>query len=104
MCDLVCSHWCMHVEVFLDVATLDISMPLAVVLDGGATIFPTSTAVDFLPEIRHHVASHHACGAASVGAHLAALGAPAPRMARTPLTESTTAAQMVGTTSHGVAC
>jgi hypothetical protein len=48
----------MQVEVFLEVATLDISTPLTVALDGGATIFPTSTVVDFLPKVRHLVAGH----------------------------------------------
>jgi hypothetical protein len=51
MCDLARTHWCMQVEVSLEVATLDVSMPLAVVLDGGAIVLPTSTAVDFLPEV-----------------------------------------------------
>jgi hypothetical protein len=58
MCDLAPTHWCMQVEVFLEVATLDISTPLAVALDDGATAFPTSTAVDFLPEVRRRVAGH----------------------------------------------
>jgi hypothetical protein len=49
MCDLAPTHWCMQVEVFLEIATLDISTPLAVALDGGAAVFPTSMAVDFLP-------------------------------------------------------
>jgi hypothetical protein len=49
MCDLAPTHWCMQVEVFLEIATLDISTPLAVALDGGAVVFPTSMAVDFLP-------------------------------------------------------
>jgi hypothetical protein len=43
MCDLAPTHWCMQVEVFLEVATLDISTPLA---------------VDFLPEVRRRVAGH----------------------------------------------
>jgi hypothetical protein len=58
MCDLARTHWCMQVEVFLEIATLDISMPIAVVLDGGATVFPTSMTVDFLPEVRRLVAGH----------------------------------------------
>jgi hypothetical protein len=33
-------------------------MPLVVVLDGGAIVFPTSTVVDFLPEVRRLVAGH----------------------------------------------
>jgi hypothetical protein len=49
MLDLVPTHWCMQVNVFVEVATFDIPMPLMVVLDGGAAVFPTSTAVDFLP-------------------------------------------------------
>jgi hypothetical protein len=48
----------MQVEVSLKIVTLDISTPLAVALDGGATVFPTSTAVDFLPEVHHLVAGH----------------------------------------------
>jgi hypothetical protein len=48
----------MQVEAFLEVATLDISVPLTVVLDGGATIFPASTAVDFFPEVHRRVAGH----------------------------------------------
>jgi hypothetical protein len=52
------THWCMQVEVFLEVVTLDISMPLAVALNGGVTVFPTSTAVDFLPKVHHLVAGH----------------------------------------------
>jgi hypothetical protein len=51
MCDLARTHWCMQVKVSLDVATLDLSMPLTVALDGGATVLPTTTAVDFLPEV-----------------------------------------------------
>jgi hypothetical protein len=58
MCDLARTHWCMQVEVSLEVATLDISTPLTVALDGGATVFPTSTTVDFLPEVRRLVAGH----------------------------------------------
>jgi hypothetical protein len=49
MCVLVPTHWCMQVEVFLEVATLNISTPLMVTLDGGAVVFPTSMAIDFLP-------------------------------------------------------
>jgi hypothetical protein len=48
----------MQVEVSLEVATLDVSTPLVVALDGGATVLPTSTAVDLLPEVRHPVAGH----------------------------------------------
>jgi hypothetical protein len=48
----------MQVEVFLEVATLGISTPLVVALNGGAAVFPTSMVVDFLPEVRHHVAFH----------------------------------------------
>jgi hypothetical protein len=58
MCDLAPTHWCMHVEVFLKVATLDVSMPLVMALDGGANVFPTSTAVDFLHEVHRRVAGH----------------------------------------------
>jgi hypothetical protein len=48
----------MQVEVSLEVATLDVSMPLTVALDGGATVLPTSTAVDLLPEVHSLVAGH----------------------------------------------
>jgi hypothetical protein len=58
MCNLACTHWCMQVEVFLEVVTLDVSTPLTVALDGGATVLPTSMTVDLLPEVRHLVASH----------------------------------------------
>jgi hypothetical protein len=58
MCDLTRTHWCMQVKVSLEVATLDILTPLTVVLDGGAIVFPTSTAVDFLPEVRRLIAGH----------------------------------------------
>jgi hypothetical protein len=58
MCDLARTHWRMQVEVSLEVATLDISMPLVVVLDDDATVFPTSTAVDFLPEVCRLVAGY----------------------------------------------
>jgi hypothetical protein len=52
------THWCMQVEVSLKVKTLDISTPFTVALDGGATVFPTSTVVDFLPEVHRLVADH----------------------------------------------
>jgi hypothetical protein len=58
MCDLARTHWCMQVEISLEVATLDVSTPLVVALDGGATVLPTSTVVDFLPEARRLVAGH----------------------------------------------
>jgi hypothetical protein len=58
MCDLARTRWCMQVEVSLEVASLDVSMPLTVALDGGATVLPTSTAGDLLPEVCHLVAGH----------------------------------------------
>jgi hypothetical protein len=58
MCDLACTHWCMQVEVSPEVTTLDVSTPFAVALDGGATVLPTTTAIDFLHEVRHLLASH----------------------------------------------
>jgi hypothetical protein len=58
MCDLARTHWRMQVEVSLMVATLDVSMPLAVAFDGGTTVLPTLTVVDFLPEVRCLVAGH----------------------------------------------
>jgi hypothetical protein len=50
--------WCMQVKVSLEVVTLNISTPLAVALDGGATAFCTSTAVDFLSKVCRLVAGH----------------------------------------------
>jgi hypothetical protein len=68
MCNLACTSWCMQVKVSFEVVTLDVSMPLVVALDGGATVLPTSTVVDLLPEVRRLVAGHrrvvlcwHAC-------------------------------------------
>jgi hypothetical protein len=58
MCSLVRTRWCMQVEVSLEVATLDVLTPLAVALDGGATVLPTSMAVDLLPEVCRPVAGH----------------------------------------------
>jgi hypothetical protein len=58
MHDLVRTHWRMQVEISLEVATLDISTPLTVVLDGSVTVFPTSTTVDFLPDVCRLVAGH----------------------------------------------
>jgi hypothetical protein len=58
MCDLARTHWCMQVEVSLEVVTLDVSTPLTVALDGGMIVLPTSTAVDFLPKVRRLVPSH----------------------------------------------
>jgi hypothetical protein len=58
MRDLARTHWRMQVEVSLEVATLNISMPLVVVLDGGATVFPTSTVIDFLPEVRRLIVGY----------------------------------------------
>jgi hypothetical protein len=48
----------MQVKVSLEVASLDVSTPLAVELNGGATVLPTSTAVDLLPEVHRPVAGH----------------------------------------------
>jgi hypothetical protein len=83
-----------QVKVSLEVVTLDVSIPLAVAPDGGATVLPTSMAVDFLHEIRRLVAVHR-----RAVPHL-----PAPRMAHELLTKSVTAVQMVGAAHHGVAC
>jgi hypothetical protein len=58
MCSLVRSRWCMQFEVSFEVAALYVSTPLAVVLDGGVTVLPTSTAVDLLPEVHRPVAGH----------------------------------------------
>jgi hypothetical protein len=54
-------------------------MPLAVALDSGAAIFPTTTVVDFLPEVHHHVA-HHRCVMLRRRAHI--LQHPPPRRAK----------------------
>jgi hypothetical protein len=98
MCNLTRTRWCMQVKVSFEVATLDVSTPLVVALDGGATILATSTTVDLLPEVCRLVASHRRA------MHLAAPGVPQPRTAYVPLMESTTAAPMTGTTPPGVAC
>jgi hypothetical protein len=58
MCNWTPMCWCMCVKVFLEVATLDISPPLTVVLDGGTAIFPAMTVVDFFPEVHCRVARH----------------------------------------------
>jgi hypothetical protein len=58
MCNLAPTHWRMQVELFLEVGTIDILTPLAVALDAGATVFSTSTVVDFLPEVHRRVAGH----------------------------------------------
>jgi hypothetical protein len=58
MCDLARTHWRMQVEVSLKVVTLDVSTPLAVALDGGTTVLPTLTVVDFLPEVQRLVDGH----------------------------------------------
>jgi hypothetical protein len=58
MRDLTCTHWCMQVEDFLEVVTLDISTPLTDALNDGAAVFPTSMTVDFLLEVRRLVAGH----------------------------------------------
>jgi hypothetical protein len=58
MCSVARTRWCVQVEVSLEDATLDLSTPLAVALNGGATVLPTSTAVDLLPEVRRSVAGH----------------------------------------------
>jgi hypothetical protein len=48
----------MQVKVSLEVVTLDVLTPLTVALDGGATVLPASTVVDFLPEVHRLVAVH----------------------------------------------
>jgi hypothetical protein len=48
----------MQLKVSLEVVTLDVSTPLAIALDGGAIVLPTSTAVDLLLEVYHPVAGH----------------------------------------------
>jgi hypothetical protein len=58
ICDLARTHWCMQVKVSLKVVALDVSTPLAVVLEGGVTVLPTSTVIDLLPEVRRLVAGH----------------------------------------------
>jgi hypothetical protein len=48
----------MQVKVSLEAATLDVSTPLAVALDGGATVLSPSMAVDLLLEVHRPVAGH----------------------------------------------
>jgi hypothetical protein len=58
MCSLARTHWRMQVEVSLKVVSLDVSTPLAVALDGGVTVLPTSMVVDLLPEVRCLIPGH----------------------------------------------
>jgi hypothetical protein len=48
----------MRVEVFLEVAALDISTSLTLAIDVDATVLPTTMVIDFSPEVCHHVAHH----------------------------------------------
>jgi hypothetical protein len=105
VCDLARTHWRMQVKVSLEVTTLDILMSFVVALDGSATVFPTSTTVDFLPEVRRLLAGHQRAVLhrwARTWQHGG--GVPTPRMAHDALTENVTAAQMAGAASSGVAC
>jgi hypothetical protein len=52
--------WHMGVELFLEVAALDIPTPFTQAPNGDAAIFATATAVDFNPEVGHRIA-HHWC-------------------------------------------
>jgi hypothetical protein len=49
-----------RVEIFFKIAALDISMPLALALDGDSAIFSTAATVDFSPEVGRCV-THHRC-------------------------------------------
>jgi hypothetical protein len=93
----------MQVEVSLEVATLDVSTPLAVALDGGATVLPTSMVVDFLPEVRRLVAIHRRA-VLRQRAHTWQHWGRLRHGWRTPLTESMIAAHMAGAARHGVVC
>jgi hypothetical protein len=104
MCSLARTRWCMQVEVSFEVATLDVSTPLAVALDGGATVLPTSTVVDLLPKVRRPVTGHRRAVLRQRARTWQRRGAPAPQTVYTSLTESATAAQMAGTAPPGVAC
>jgi hypothetical protein len=48
----------MRVEIFVEVAALNILMPLALALDGDTTVFPTVTVVDFNPKVGRLIARH----------------------------------------------
>jgi hypothetical protein len=47
-----------RVKIFFKIAALDISMPLALVLDGDSAIFSTAMIVDFSPEVSRRVTRH----------------------------------------------
>jgi hypothetical protein len=57
-CGWTPTYWRVRVEIFLEVAALDILTPLTLVLDGDAAVFPTMMAVDFSPEADRCVALH----------------------------------------------
>jgi hypothetical protein len=52
--------WHMGVELFLEVAALDISTPFVQALNGDAAVFTTTTVIDFSPKVGRHI-SHHWC-------------------------------------------
>jgi hypothetical protein len=58
MCDWTPTYRHMRVEVFLEVAALDILTPLTLALNGDAAVLPTVMAIAFSPEICRHVARH----------------------------------------------
>jgi hypothetical protein len=48
----------MRVEIFVEVAALNILMPLALALDGDTTVFPTVTVVGFNPKVGRLIDRH----------------------------------------------
>jgi hypothetical protein len=58
MCRWTPTYWHMRVEIFVEVAALNILMPLALALDGDTTVFPTVTVVGFNPKVGRLIDRH----------------------------------------------
>jgi hypothetical protein len=58
MCRWTLTRRRVRVEIFFEIATLDISTPLAPVLDGDSAIFSTTMMVDFSPAVDRRVTRH----------------------------------------------
>jgi hypothetical protein len=68
MCYRCFLRWHERIEVLLEVMTLEVTVPLTLALDGDATVFAFTMAVELSPEISHSNAGHwrtwcrwHAC-------------------------------------------
>jgi hypothetical protein len=90
------TYWRMRVEVFHEVAALDISSPLALALDGGVVVLPTMIAIDFSPRVCRRVAHHRRATLhwqACIWLHLRCMRTVhEPEMVRTPPMECMTVA------------